>query len=751
MAPPEKPEILSVEKRDEAIGDAFAITMAVIGGSSPTEILDRLTSFLAGRLNTAECACLVMDNSTDQLALVCAADAYDRDHRGQKIPGDHLSEQVHFILDRALDWARHGLTSQVEDSGLTSSDRPLPILKGPLVKPSQEQTMGSSAGLIVPIVHQRRVVGVQWLGGLGGERPGDWPLTLLHTVAVVEGQAIGAILKEREQHELVRNKHLDYQTEINRLEKANEKLRTAFYDRNKTLAMSAHEFRVPLGIIQGHLSTMRNLTALTDTQRTTVSAIEKQCHRLLEMIEEVLIARQRERQNLVLEPCDLTPLLQAWSEEYRNLAQKGFFMLEVHIQEELGIRKVDPRRLNSLITSLLLGAFKSTSGQNPLTLTIELKDDLHLHIHLTDLLDSQLATYQAEPVSFTAAGLVEVKELAELHGGQLEVVNYREGGSRYTILLPALLDDAASEDTNPLPAKTGRVLIIDPDKEALYHIASSLALHFEVLTARTEREAFWLLQQFPIDCAIVDLNFPLMTGFATAAELRRDPRRVRLPILFTAEVDPAGMALRRQGELVEDVLVKPIDPDTLVARVNQALSDMRERELSSTATRMDTLTGLMSRSTAARELDAQLERSVSRRAFLTILLIDIDGMVEINKRHGRGIGNELIHEMGKTLNSVTRSQEFTARWGGDEFLCILPATSQPSGKSAGERLRERLARCHADNVSTTVSIGGATLDPRQPIKSTNLLNHAETALRAAKALGGNKVIIWKDSPASVSS
>jgi len=175
-------------------------------------------------------------------------------------------------------------------------------------------------------------------------------------------------------------------------------------------------------------------------------------------------------------------------------------------------------------------------------------------------------------------------------------------------------------------------------------------------------------------------------------------------------------------------------------------------ELRDLATR-DPLTRLPNRRTAMTQLQRELARAQRRRAGqddLCICLLDIDHFKRINDRHGHQAGDAVLRRISEALSEAMRQGDFVARFGGEEFLIIMPDTSAEGALAAAERLRAAIAGIPGDALGLpdvpTVSIGLAAHRADQRVEET--LACADRALYRAKHLGRDRVEMWDDGDAA---
>lgn len=172
------------------------------------------------------------------------------------------------------------------------------------------------------------------------------------------------------------------------------------------------------------------------------------------------------------------------------------------------------------------------------------------------------------------------------------------------------------------------------------------------------------------------------------------------------------------------------------------------KELEELATR-DPLTRLPNRHTAMQQLHRELSRSERRRQGgdgLCVALLDVDHFKRVNDRFGHQAGDQVLRLIGSALDAVIRQGDFVARFGGEEFLILLPETTIDGGRLVAERIREAIAGIPLDDLpgreAVTASIGVAEHRPGERMETA--LGHADVALYQAKHAGRNRVALWED-------
>jgi diguanylate cyclase (GGDEF)-like protein/PAS domain S-box-containing protein len=159
--------------------------------------------------------------------------------------------------------------------------------------------------------------------------------------------------------------------------------------------------------------------------------------------------------------------------------------------------------------------------------------------------------------------------------------------------------------------------------------------------------------------------------------------------------------------------------------------------------KIDSLTGLLSRRALSEQLEYEIDRARRYKAELAVILCDLDNLKAINDNHGHLAGDATLQLLAATLRSSLRNVDIAGRYGGDEFLVIVPQTSAESALSIAEKMRRAAERTEVrlegdKRVAMSLSIGVAGLGPL-PEDMDGLISRVDAALYASKNAGRNKV------------
>ena len=311
--------------------------------------------------------------------------------------------------------------------------------------------------------------------------------------------------------------------------------------------------------------------------------------------------------------------------------------------------------------------------------------------------------------------------------------------------------DPATTLTDASPA--GRILIIEdrPESVAWFSAALQPGGH-EVASVDTFEEALVRVRGGDYDLIVVSLGMRGFDGLRLCSQLRSLPEGRNVPILVVV-TDGDRRKLNQALEMgVNDYLTRPVDKNELVARVRTQLRKKRYSDrlrhnvqLSLEMAITDQLTGLHNRRYMARHLDNLVGSAVRNGKPLAFLILDIDYFKAVNDGHGHDIGDEVLKEFANRISANVRGIDLACRYGGEEFVVVMPDTDMSLAYSIAERLRKSIETTPIvisrapGTLNITISIGIAgTQGPGDTAEA--LLHRADQALYTAKRNGRNRVV-----------
>ncbi len=298
----------------------------------------------------------------------------------------------------------------------------------------------------------------------------------------------------------------------------------------------------------------------------------------------------------------------------------------------------------------------------------------------------------------------------------------------------------------------GRVLIVDDRASSRERVASVLAAEHNVEVEVDANEALFRAADGNYDLLIVSLALENLDALRLCSQLRSLDRTRNIPILAITEPDNNARMVRGLEIGVNDYLVRPIDKNELLARARSQLRKRRYTERLRDNVQMsiemaitDALTGLFNRRYLESHLASLIEQAISRGKPLSALVVDIDYFKSVNDTHGHHAGDDVLREFALRIKRSIRGIDLACRYGGEEFVIVMPETDLAVAAMVAERLRRRIAadafaiEQGARSIPVTISVGIAALRAKDD-SAAALLKRADDALYRAKRDGRNRVV-----------
>ena len=313
--------------------------------------------------------------------------------------------------------------------------------------------------------------------------------------------------------------------------------------------------------------------------------------------------------------------------------------------------------------------------------------------------------------------------------------------------------------------KTMRVLFVEDNKDAREAIYDLLSNFFDmIVTASNGKEGIKTFNSQDFDLIITDINMPVMNGIEMIKEIRKDNPLIAI-IALTAHQEFDYM-FETINLSVDGYLLKPLDYklfQVLLSRITKALYNVKKnkeyeehleelvkqksQELIALANK-DPLTNLYNRRYFNETSSLLFNLSKREKSNLTTLMIDIDYFKAINDTYGHLTGDKVLKNMADNLLQIIRETDVAIRFGGEEFIILLPNTALQGAKSIAQKICKTIAKEKImslnDNTSFqyTVSIGITICDCENDIDIDNLIQRSDEALYRAKNAGRNQVVVY---------
>jgi diguanylate cyclase (GGDEF)-like protein len=304
-----------------------------------------------------------------------------------------------------------------------------------------------------------------------------------------------------------------------------------------------------------------------------------------------------------------------------------------------------------------------------------------------------------------------------------------------------------------------RILVVDDVPDNVEILDARLSSRgYAVVTAATGEEALERVKEEPPHLILLDVMMPGLDGHQVARRIKDDEKLPFIPIILVTALNEAEDVVQGLESGADDYISKPYNFRELEARVRAMLRikflqdelDLKNRELELANKRLkklsitDGLTELFNHRHVHQLLHDEFERSLRMGEPVAVAMMDLDRFKQVNDTYGHPTGDVILYETAQIIKQTAREIDMPGRYGGEEFIAILPGTEEEAAAHFAERVRHAVEshvfRDGATEVRMTVSCGVASF-PCDGIDAPEaLLKAADEALYQAKHGGRNQVV-----------
>ncbi len=311
---------------------------------------------------------------------------------------------------------------------------------------------------------------------------------------------------------------------------------------------------------------------------------------------------------------------------------------------------------------------------------------------------------------------------------------------------------SADENNNFVANVEGaKILLIDDDPVQAKQIISKLSETYDAHVVDNQEQAFVVAKEGNYDVIIVSTLLADVDGLRLASHLKSMEETRNIPLLVLVDEDDKHVMLKALDMGISDYLVVPIDKNEMAVRVRtqirrkryqDALKAQYQKSVSMALT--DGLTGLYNRHYLNAHLGNMVKYATKNGKNLALMIMDMDHFKVVNDTHGHDAGDMVLKQLADIITRTARSTDLTARFGGEEFVMLMPETDSVAALGAANRVREIVEATpfiinkDGKTINRTISIGVANL-LEEGDSAEGLLKRADEALYIAKNNGRNNV------------
>ena len=298
--------------------------------------------------------------------------------------------------------------------------------------------------------------------------------------------------------------------------------------------------------------------------------------------------------------------------------------------------------------------------------------------------------------------------------------------------------------------KKNSVLIVDDENSNIMALTHILSADYTVYAAKSGQSAINAAEKHIPDVMLLDIVMPEMNGYDVINAMKKIEKTQNIPVIFitglsSSEDEEKGLLLG-----AADYITKPFNSLIVKLRVQNQMKILNQLHTIERISMIDQLTDLPNRRNFETRLNIEWRRALRNSNPISVFMIDVDKFKNYNDTHGHQQGDVALQETAKTLTkSLKRPNDFAARWGGEEFIVLLPETDEKGAIHISEQIRKNIENMNiigsrGQNTNITVSIGVNTWISDNKITVDELISGADLALYSAKNAGRNRVCHYKN-------
>ena len=298
--------------------------------------------------------------------------------------------------------------------------------------------------------------------------------------------------------------------------------------------------------------------------------------------------------------------------------------------------------------------------------------------------------------------------------------------------------------------KKQTVLIVDDVTQNIVILNTTLKEQYNTLFAKSGEEALKIAKENKPDLILLDVMMPGMNGFEVCKELKKNEELKNVPVIFVTALNDSGNESEGLSLGAVDYIRKPYNIDIVKLRVRNHLKMKEYRDELIRLSNTDRLTAIPNRRAIMEAFEREMKLAFRNQKFLGFIMLDIDFFKNYNDNYGHIAGDVTLYSVAQAVsNTLKRPTDMVGRYGGEEFLCILPDTDKNGIMKKSEDMLLAVSDLriphHYSEASDviTISIGACSLLPDLEKDVEYYIDLADKALYRSKNTGRNKITYCK--------
>jgi len=294
--------------------------------------------------------------------------------------------------------------------------------------------------------------------------------------------------------------------------------------------------------------------------------------------------------------------------------------------------------------------------------------------------------------------------------------------------------------------KKNTLLIVDDENANLKVLTHILGSDFTIYTASNGLNALQKAKELQPDLILLDILMPGMDGYETLSTIKSTEEIKKIPVVFITGLDSEEDEEKGLSLDAADYITKPFSVPIVKLRVRNQIQIVNQLRTIERLSMIDQLTNLPNRRSFDIRLSVEWKQAIREKLPISLLMLDLDKFKDLNDTYGHQSGDIVLKYLADVFQrSLKRPSDFTARWGGEEFIVLLPNTPLDGAIDVAENIRVNVENSIIKNIDgtnfkITVSIGVTSIIPVHNSSTEMFIAKADKAMYLAKEAGRNKVI-----------